>query len=75
MADRFDRQGKRIAAHPRMKQILDKANQDHACFASWIAAFLRADDGGADERKEGATAPVSKPEGQDHGKREEGPGT
>lgn len=75
MPDRFDRLGARIAAHPRMKQILDKANQDHACFASWIAAFLRVDDGGADERKEGTAAPVPEPQGADHGQREEGPST
>lgn len=33
----------RITALPRMKQILDKADQDYDGFAMWLAAALRAE--------------------------------
>jgi hypothetical protein len=34
---------KRITAHPRMRQILDKGNQDYDGFALWLADMLRAE--------------------------------
>ena len=39
--DNCDKLAQRITEHPRMRQILDKANQEHACFAVWLADFLR----------------------------------
>ena len=40
-SDKYDYLAAKITEMPRMKQILDKANQEHACFSMWLADVLR----------------------------------
>lgn len=39
----YEKLAARIVEHPRMKQVLDKANQDHDGFRMWLADMLRED--------------------------------